>query len=137
MASLPRDCRVIVHGFSTGGYLYGLMSRSFVEAVRANRCHLTGCVFDCAVDMEGIADGMANALSQSRVGRAVVRSITSGYLWLTHSLIGHLHAHASNSFKKPPAELKVPVTHYPFTYPPMTATLTRLLLSDSRAGRRL
>ncbi len=111
VASLPPHCSVIVHGFSTGGYLYGLMSQSFVSAVRLNRCQMLGCVFDCAVDMEGVANGMANALSDKNIGRAVVRSITSCYLWLTRSFIAHLYAKASDSFKNPPAELKVPVSH--------------------------
>jgi hypothetical protein len=110
--SLPQDSRVIVHGFSTGGYLYGLMSQSFVAAVRSNRCEVSGCVFDCAVDMEGIADGMANAISKNNIGRAVFRAITSCYLFLTRSFIAHLYSRASDSFKNPPVELKVPVCSF-------------------------
>jgi hypothetical protein len=109
VASLPRGCRVVVHGFSTGGYIYSLMMQSFVAAMRSNHCTLSGCVFDCAVDMEGIAEGMANAVSKHKIIQAMIRSITSVYLRITHSFITHMYIKASDMFKNPPPELKVPV----------------------------
>ncbi len=109
VASLPHGCRVIVHGFSTGGYLYSLMMQSFVCAMRSSRCQVSGCVFDCAVDIEGIVDGMANAISKRKIMQAIVRSMTSIYLRMTHSVITHMYIKASDMFKNPPAELKVPV----------------------------
>jgi pimeloyl-ACP methyl ester carboxylesterase len=113
VASLPHGCRIVVHGFSTGGYLYSLMMQGFVRAMRSNRCRVSGCVFDCAVDVEGIADGMANALSKRQSIQAIVKSLTSMYLRTTHSLTTHFYIKASDSFKNPPAELKVPVSFFP------------------------
>ena len=114
VASLPHGCRVFVHGFSTGGYMYSLMMQSLVSAIRSNRCHISGCVFDCAVDMEGIAVGMGNSVSKNSVlGQALVRSLTSMYLFLMYPVVTHLYIKASNLFKNPPAELKVPVINFP------------------------
>ncbi len=109
VASLPHGCRVVVHGFSTGGYLYSLMMHSFVSAIRSHRCKVSGCVFDCAVDMEGIPDGMANAVSQHKLVQAIVRSMTSMYLSISYAVITHMYIKASDLFKNPPAELQVPV----------------------------
>jgi hypothetical protein len=112
VASLPRDSQIIVHGFSTGGFLYSLMIPSFVSAMRSNRCQVTGCVFDCAVDIEGIADGMANAISDHKLIQALVRSMTSMYLRVTHSVVMQMYVEASHVFKNPPAELTVPVLSF-------------------------
>lgn len=109
VASLPHGCRVVVHGFSTGGYLYSLMMHSFVSAIRSHRCKVSGCVFDCAVDMEGIPDGMANAVSQHKLVQAIVRSMTSMYLSISYAVITHMYIKASDLFKNPPAELQVPI----------------------------
>ncbi len=89
--------------------MYSLMMQSFVSAMRSNHCRLSGCVFDCAVDMEGIADGLANAVSKHNVIQAMIRSMTTAYLEMTHSSITHMYIKASNMFKNPPHELKVPV----------------------------
>jgi len=93
--------------------MYSLMMQSFVSAMRSNHCRLSGCVFDCAVDMEGIAVGMGNSVSKNILLRAVVRSLTSMYLFLMYPVVTHLYIKASNLFKNPPAELKVPVINCP------------------------
>ena len=94
--------------------MYSLMMQSLVSAIRSNRCHISGCVFDCAVDMEGIAVGMGNSVSKNSVlGQALVRSLTSMYLFLMYPVVTHLYIKASNLFKNPPAELKVPVINFP------------------------
>ena len=118
VASLPQGCRVVVHGFSTGGYLYSLMMQSLVKRKGLGHCRISGCVFDCAVDMEGIAVGMGHAVSKNGIGQAVVRSLTSIYLFLMYPVVTHLYIKASNLFKNPPAELKVPV------YFPCSVTLS-------------
>lgn len=59
--------------------------------------------------MEGIADGMANAVSKHKIIQAVIRSMTSVYLRITRSFITHMYIKASDMFKSPPPELKVPV----------------------------
>ena len=81
---------VLVHGFSVGGYMFGRflleieahgeeMRRKLLDSIR-------GIVFDSLVPIEGVSIGVANSITDNKLGAKILKQILELYLLLGRSI---------------------------------------------------
>lgn len=81
---------VLIHGFSVGGYMFGrvlLELDKHEETVREKMLKsVRGVVFDSLVPFEGTCYGVANSITQNKIGAKIIEHILRLYLLLGHNI---------------------------------------------------
>lgn len=71
---------VLVHGFSSGGYLCGQYQLALQRRGGGLKQNVVGQLYDSPVDVEGIPKGVATGVTENPLGRFAVRGLLE--LWL-------------------------------------------------------
>lgn len=82
---------VVVHGFSVGGYMFGRflleMEKQQGEVMRKKLLNsIRGIVFDSLVPIEGTCIGVANSITENKLGAQIIKNLLELYLFLGHSI---------------------------------------------------
>ncbi|XP_038052121.1 transmembrane protein 53-like [Patiria miniata] len=100
-----RGRKILVHGFSVGGYLYGEILQRMLASQTESReitSRIIGQIYDSPVDLQNIPVGISKALTQNRLAQRSMQGSLQVYLRVMHSAATKHYYKSSHMFHHNP-----------------------------------
>lgn len=101
-----QDQPILVHGFSVGGYVYSEILTSMLATQKDEEItgRIIGQIWDSAVDVGDIPDGMSRALLKNTTMQTGMRKSLDVYMRMTHNFAGQHLLRGSRLFYHNPVK---------------------------------